>query len=296
MTAPTQILPGASYLVTRRCTQRQYLLKPSKHTNDTFTFVLAVAARRYGMRVHAFGVMSNHYHLVVTDPHARLPKFLQMINALVARAMNSWLGRWESFWSPPSSSSAVRLMSPQDVVDKVAYVLANPVAAGLVRTGKIWPGAWSDPDRIGGPPMEIQRPTGFFAENGALPRKAELELCAVDGVGSVAEYKARVAVALRELDKEAERRFGRGFKGVNWVLTRKHTARPASVEPRRNLNPRIAARDPETRIAALEQRKAFVASYREARVARRAGDTSVIFPAGTYLLRVEHGVPCVGFA
>ena len=36
----------------------------------------------------------------------------------------------------------------------------------------------------------------------------------------------------------------------------------------------------------------FLASYRDAWAARRAGDSGAIFPAGTYLLRVLHGVPC----
>lgn len=288
------IVPGASYLVTRRCTQRQFLLRPSKHTNDTFRFVLAVAAHRYGMQVHAFCVMSTHYHLVVTDPHARLPEFQQMLHALVARALNSWFGRWESFWAP-SSYSAVRLMSPADVVDKVAYVLANPVSAALVRKGHMWPGAWSNPDRMGDGAVEVSRPSGFFAAKGSLPATAQLELTAPEGFASAAEFRERVALALAEREKEAERRVGNGFKGVKWVLSRKHTTRPASRDPRRNLNPRIAARDPEKRIAALAELAEFARSYRRAWLARRAGETGVVFPAGTYLLRVAHGVPCAGF-
>jgi len=62
MTAPRQVLRNASYLVTRRCAQRQFLLRPSRATNDTFLFVLAVAARRFDVQVHAFCVLSNHVH------------------------------------------------------------------------------------------------------------------------------------------------------------------------------------------------------------------------------------------
>ncbi|HEY7725075.1 MAG TPA: hypothetical protein VH880_07070, partial [Anaeromyxobacteraceae bacterium] len=94
MTAPRQVLPGTTYLVTRRCAQRQFLLKPSKTTTDVFLYLLAVAARRFGIEVHAFCVLSNHFHLVVTDPHARLPAFHQFLDALVARALNASLGRW----------------------------------------------------------------------------------------------------------------------------------------------------------------------------------------------------------
>jgi putative transposase len=75
MTAPRQILAGATYLVTRRCSQRLFLLKPSRLTNSVFLYLLAVAARRFGIAVHAYCVLSNHFHLVLTDPAARLPAF-----------------------------------------------------------------------------------------------------------------------------------------------------------------------------------------------------------------------------
>lgn len=35
------------------------------------------------------------------------------------------------------------------MLDKIAYVLANPVKAGLVRHGRQWPGLWSAPEQIG---------------------------------------------------------------------------------------------------------------------------------------------------
>jgi putative transposase len=94
MTAPRQVLRGTTYLVTRRCAQRQFLLRPSRTTNDVFLYLLAVAARRFGIQVHAFCVLSNHFHLVVTDPDARLPAFHQFLDALAsppARSMRRWV-------------------------------------------------------------------------------------------------------------------------------------------------------------------------------------------------------------
>lgn len=57
MTAPRQVLPGTTYLVTRRCAQRQFFLRPSKTTNDSFLYLLAVAAQRFEIQVHAFCVL-----------------------------------------------------------------------------------------------------------------------------------------------------------------------------------------------------------------------------------------------
>lgn len=140
MTAPCQVLAGATYLVTRRCAQGQFLLEPSKIVNHVFLYLLALAAARYGIEVHASCVMSNHFHRVVTDPEARLPAFHQFLDALVARATNAALGRRETFWAA-NSYSAVRLLSRSAVVEKAAYVLANPVSAGLSRRAAHGPGS-----------------------------------------------------------------------------------------------------------------------------------------------------------
>lgn len=77
------------------------------------------------MLLHAVCVMSNHWHGVVTDPEGRLPKFLEIFHKLVAKAQNASLGRWENLWSS-DKTSAVPLVSEADVLEKMAYTLANP--------------------------------------------------------------------------------------------------------------------------------------------------------------------------
>jgi len=292
MTAPRQVLPGTTYLVTRRCAQRQFLLRPSRTTNDVFLFLLAVAARRYGIHIHAFCVLSNHFHMVVTDLHARLPAFHQFLDGLAARALNASLGRWEHFWAP-NSYSAVTLASPRDILDKTAYVLANPVAAGLVRFGRLWPGLWSAPEWIGGLPLRIPRPGHFFAEDGALPDVETLPLIPPPGFASADDFRDRLRAAVEEQEAKAARKV-RGFLGVARVLAQKATGRPRPDEPRRTLNPRVATMDKWKRVEMLGQLVEFLDAYRGAWVARQAGRLGVNFPAGTYLLRILHGVACAG--
>jgi len=294
MTAPRQILPGTTYLVTRRCAQRQFLLRPSQVTNDVFRYVLAVAARRFGIQVHAYCVLSNHFHLVVTDPGARLPAFEQYLDSLVARALNASLGRWESFWAP-SSYSAVALRSPEDIVEKAAYVLANPVAAGLVRSARDWPGLWSAPELLDAGAVPARRPGSFFRQGGSMPETAALELTSPPGFDSPADYRDRLVAALAACQERAAAAVasqGRGFMGVTSVLVQKPTARPAPGEPRWKLKPRVAGRDKWKRVEALSRLVDFLRSYREAWAALRAGARDVLFPAGTYWLRVAHGVRC----
>jgi putative transposase len=298
VTAPRQVLPGTTYLVTRRCSERRLFLRPSPVTDGIFLYVLAVAAHRYRILVHAFCVLSNHYHLLVTDPDAQLPAFMQYLDGLVARAMNASLGRWEGFWSSEASYSAVSHGSAEDVVRKTAYVLANPVAAGLVREGREWPGLWTAPQRLGCVTLLARRPETFFRANGDMPESAELALTVPPGFASAQEFQARVAEALDDLEAECRRKLGpaRSFLGRARVLAQKPFTRPAPGELRRKLNPRVAARDKWKRIEALSRLAGFLRAYRDAWTARREGRRNVVFPAGTYLLRVEHGVACAAFA
>jgi REP element-mobilizing transposase RayT len=290
MTAPRQILPGATYLVTRRCSQRQFLLRPCAATTGIFLYVLALAARRFGIQVHAFCVLSNHYHLVVTDPGAQLPAFGQYLDSLVARAVNASLGRWESFWAP-SSYSAVALTTPADVLDKAAYVLANPVAAGLVRHGREWPGLWSDPKHLGRTALVARRPKTFFRDTGYLPEHVALALVPPPGFPSAEAFRDQLVAALLERE-ERHAAEGHSFPGPARVRAQSPWGRPSSGEPRRNLNPRVAARDKWKRIEALARLEVFLADYREAWRSWTAGLRHVLFPAGTYALRVAHGACC----
>jgi REP element-mobilizing transposase RayT len=294
VTAPRQILAGSTYLVTRRCAQRLFLLRPSQTVNEIFLYVLAVAARRFEIHVHAFCVLSNHFHAVVSDPHARLPAFEQYLDSLVARAVNASLGRWESFWAP-SSYSAVALLSGEDIIEKIAYVLANPVAAGLVRSGRDWPGLWSPPEQIGTGSIVARRPTTFFRKGGNMPETCELELKTPPGFASTAVFQEHLVAAHRTHEDRARKELaseGGGFLGVAKILAQKWWAKPPPGEPRRNLSPRIASRDKWKRIEALTRLKDFVRAYREAWCALRAGDRDVLFPPGTYGLRVLLGVRC----
>jgi len=296
MTAPRQVLPGTTYLVTRRCSQRQFLLRPSKATTERVGYLIAVAAERFHIDLHAFCVMSNHLHLVVTDPEARLPAFHQFLDSLVGRSMNASLGRRENFWAPPSYS-AVALQGPSTIVDKVAYVLANPVAAGLVRRGRMWPGLWSAPAQMGAEPLEFTRPTPFFRKRGtrALPERASLRLVLPPGFDSPASFRRDVCdeLQLREeaaaVDMQAHRR---GFLGVQAVLAQRPFARPSRPEPLRRLNPRVASKHQPSRVQALTHLVAFLRDYRRAFSAWRNHATNVLFPAGTYLMRVCHRAPC----
>jgi hypothetical protein len=235
--------------------------------------------------------MSNHYHLVVSDPDARLPEFHQQLDSVVGRAMNALYGRTETFWKP-GSYSAIPLEREEDVIAKTVYVLANPVSARLVRKGRSWPGLWSSPEELGGK-VKVERPTHFFAQVGQQPKKAELVLEVPAGFASASAFREAVESGLAAREAEVEAGAG-GYLGVKRVLKQSPYGRPREKTERRGLNPKVAAKDKGLRFELLRRLKAFLEAYREALEAWREGKAEAVFPTGTYLMRVAHGARCAG--
>lgn len=291
MSAPREILPGRTYLVTRRCTQRQFLLRPDEKTNAIFAYCLAEAAQRYRIDVVAWLAMSNHYHAVVHDPEGRLPAFLEQFHKMLAKALNARWGRWENLWST-EETCVTYLPTPQDVFDKVVYVLANPAADDLVDRLSDWPGC-SSLERLGASSKVLDRPKSYFRPTGsAMPERVELRAVlppAVAAQESDAGWAARVreAVAEKERSLRSERlRQGRRVIGRKAVLRASQLASPSTSAPRRKLRPCLACKDRDRRIVELARLLEFRRSHERARTQFVAGDRHVEFPPGTYRMRV----------
>jgi REP element-mobilizing transposase RayT len=87
MTLPRQVVAGRTYLISRRCTQRQFLLRPDAMAEQIYLYCLAEASQRYDITLHGFIGMSNHQHLLVRDNHANFPDFLAHLHKMISKAM-----------------------------------------------------------------------------------------------------------------------------------------------------------------------------------------------------------------
>jgi putative transposase len=295
MSLPRLVLPGRTYLVTRRCTQRQFLLRPDKATNNAFVYCLAYAAKRVGLQVVAYVANSNHYHAVVVDVAGRIPEFIECFHKLLAKHQNALRGRWENFWSS-QPTSLVDLIEPDDVFAKMIYTLSNPVKDHLVEKTHHWPGASSGAAILRGRPIHAHRPRHFFRSDGGMPAKLTLECVRPPGfeAETETEFRKRVGAALAQAETDAAKeRAVTGMKvmGRKRVLAQLPTDSPTSREPRRKLNPSVAARDKWPRIEAILRLKAFREEYARARAAWKAG-LKIIFPPGTWWLRMFAPIAC----
>lgn len=296
MTLPREIIPGRYWLVTRRCTQRQFFLRPGKATTDIFNYCLAEAAAVFGVELIAWSTMSNHYHLVVKDVHGVLPKFMHRLNLHLAKCLNVHWKRWENLWSS-NAACATHLVTPSGVFDKVVYTLANPVTAHLVEQARQWPGS-SSVRQMDGSPKDVERPVGFFQEDGEMPAKVRLRTVPPCWRNETAEqWRLRVVTALREREDEAaEKRIalGRGVVGFEALVSMSAFDAPTTPEKKRDLRPAIACKEKWTRVAAIAELQKFRIAYRVARRAFASGELDVVFPAGTWLMRTLN-VVCAPF-
>jgi hypothetical protein len=296
VTLPRPVLPGSALMVTRRCTQRQYLLRPDRETNNAFVYCLAVASQRNKVDIMNFVQMSNHLHDAPYDRHGNAPAFYQAFHGLLAKCMNALRGRWENFFSS-TQPNVVRLETREDVIRELVYIATNPVKAGLVARVDDWPGSSGYRALLSGQPLRATRPKRFFAKDGTMPEEVTLHLRIPPELGDQAEILAAVQARVEAFEEEAAReraRTGKRVWGTYAVRRQSWRESPTSKEPRRGLRPTIVARNLWARLEAIQRKRDFINAYRAARQALLAG-TPVPFPPGTYWLRRFVGVEVAPF-
>ena len=211
-------------MITRRCSERRFFMRPDRETNNAFVYCLALATRKASVSIVCTGTMSNHYHAVVVDNWGRLPQFLEHFHKLYAKHQNALRGRWEAFWAS-EQTSVVELIQPKDVIEKMVYAITNPVAGHLVERVHHWPGVESLTAIDHNLPLTAAKPVRFFdPENGDLPDVIDLRFRRAPGVEhlSHAEYSKLLRDKVAEAEKKAateRREKGIKFLGRKGVLS-----------------------------------------------------------------------------
>jgi len=285
-------------MITRRTSERRMFLKPGPAVTAMFLYLLAWAAGLHGVQVLCAYVGSTHYHLVVYDPNGRVSCFCERLNSMLARALNY---RWQrvkaAFWDN-QELNLVRLVDADAVIDKASYCAANPTQDGVLEAPSDWPGVWLTAADLG-KTMTFKRPkTKFFGKRSKMPLEVSMTLQLPPMLAHLTpeEYTTRHDTALQsKVDAAvAERRAAnKRFLGLEKLAKTRHTRRARKREKSgaaNTIRPRIACSCLQGRIQALLELKAFDAAYTKARKRFADGERDVVFPAGTYQLRLLFGV------
>ena len=270
-------------------------LAPGKNSALLRNFIgycLAYAANKYGIEIHAAVMMSNHYHIDLTDPHGELVAFKQLFNSMLARGLNALRGRFDSFWSGDAPCDTRRPDDDQSFMDLV-YTITNPVKAGLVKWSRQWMGFSTAGWRFG-ETRRFPRPDWFFDANGDMPDAVSLTLVRphiFEELDDDALYE-KLDAAVREAELRAQEQMrgqGRRFMGTRKLAKQGWQQVATSFEERFRVAPKVAASSKWLRLAQLQRDRTWERAYALARELWLAGKQA-LFPAGTYWLRRFAGV------
>jgi putative transposase len=136
---PRLTLPGYPHHVIQRGNNRQAIFStPADY--DMLLTLLHENAQKFGVAVHAYVLMTNHFHLLATPETADgLPLMMQAVGRRYVRYFNDAQGRSGTLWEGRYRSTLIQ--TDRYLLACMAYIDLNPVRAGIVREAKDY--SWS---------------------------------------------------------------------------------------------------------------------------------------------------------
>lgn len=130
MTRPLRIeFAGALYHVTSRGNRREEIYLDDKD-REGYLELLGEVCERYNWTVHAYCLMTNHYHVLVETPDANLSKGMRQLNGVYTVRFNRRHGRDGHVFQ--GRYKAVIVQKDSHLLELSRYVVLNPVRAGMV--------------------------------------------------------------------------------------------------------------------------------------------------------------------
>lgn len=131
MSRPLRIqYPGAVYHVMNRGNARQAIFRGPAHYR-LFLRCLNEAIQMWDLRLHAFSLMPNHYHLLIETPAGNLSRAMRHLNHVYTQRFNRMAGRDGHLFRGRYKSILVE--EEAYLVELMRYIHLNPVKAGLAK-------------------------------------------------------------------------------------------------------------------------------------------------------------------
>ena len=136
---PRLTLPGYPHHVIQRGNNRQAIFATAADYRALLD-LLEDNAKKFDVAVHAYVLMSNHFHLLATpQTHDGLPKMMQAVGRSYVRYFNDAQKRTGTLWEGRYKSTVIQ--TDRYLLACMAYIDLNPVRAGLVAQPQDYP--WS---------------------------------------------------------------------------------------------------------------------------------------------------------
>ena len=219
---PRLTLPGYPHHVIQRGNNRQAIFAKTADYQRLLD-LLDDNARQFDVAIHAYVLMSNHFHLLVTPQTSDgLPQMMQAVGRRYVRYFNDSQQRSGTLWEGRYRSTLIQ--TDRYLLACMAYIDLNPVRAGLVAQAAEYP--WTSHGHYIGRQMDkLITPHPLVWELGNTPfareaAYAELVQAGVNPVHQSALTQATLSGwALGEpdfvadLQKRTQRRVAKGQAG-----------------------------------------------------------------------------------
>ena len=127
---PRLELPGVPMHVTQRGVNRGAIFLDDTDRHH-YRYVLRAACRHYRVAIHAFVLMDNHVHLLLSSPEAGdISAAMRASGQAYVQAFNDRHGRTGPLWQGRFKSSLVG--SDDYLLQVIRYIELNPVRAAMV--------------------------------------------------------------------------------------------------------------------------------------------------------------------
>jgi len=128
MARPLRIeYPGAHYHITSRGNEQKDIFK-SQRDREKFLEYLECATTRYGAVIHAYCLMSNHFHLLLETPEGNLSEIMRHINGAYTTYFN--VKRKRAGHLLQGRYKAILVDADEYLVELSRYIHLNPVRVG----------------------------------------------------------------------------------------------------------------------------------------------------------------------
>ena len=136
---PRLTVPGYPHHLIQRGNNRQAIFA----TQPDYELLLGLLdenARKYEVDVHAYVLMTNHFHVLATpNTEQGLPMLMQAIGRRYVRYFNRQQGRTGTLWEGRYRSTLIQ--ADRHLLACMAYMDLNPVRAGIAAKAQDYP--WS---------------------------------------------------------------------------------------------------------------------------------------------------------
>jgi len=120
---------GAWYHVMNRGVNKQTIFFKTKHREE-FIALLEHVSKVYNVEIHAYCLMTNHYHILIRTREANLPEVMQYLNSVYARKVNIDMCRDGPLLRGRFKS--VLIADDEHLLCVSRYIHLNPLEAGLI--------------------------------------------------------------------------------------------------------------------------------------------------------------------